>query len=42
MGQITLTIRASGIYRYYNNKRIKTKLKGMTPVKYRTHVLQVA
>lgn len=22
---------------YYNNKRIKTKLKGMSPVQYRTH-----
>ena len=23
---------------YYNNKRIKAKLKGMSPVQYRTHV----
>ena len=22
---------------YYNNKRIKAKLKGMSPVQYRTH-----
>lgn len=27
---------------YYNHKRIKAKLKGMSPVKYRTHALQVA
>ena len=27
---------------YYNKKRIKTKLKGMSPVQYRTHALQVA
>lgn len=27
--------------RYYNNDRIKTKLKGMSPVKYRTHSLQI-
>ena len=27
---------------YYNNKRIKGKLKGMSPVNYRTHFLQVA
>ncbi len=27
---------------YYNNKRIKAKLKGMSPVQYRTHALQVA
>ncbi|PEL07405.1 IS3 family transposase [Bacillus sp. AFS017336] len=27
---------------YYNNKRIKAKLKGMSPVKYRVHALQVA
>ncbi|MCM3271635.1 IS3 family transposase, partial [Paenibacillus elgii] len=27
---------------YYNNKRIKTKLKGMSPVQYRTHAQQVA
>ena len=25
---------------YYNNDRIKVKLKGMSPVKYRTHSLQ--
>lgn len=27
---------------YYNNKRIKSKLKGMSPVEYRTHSLEVA
>lgn len=27
---------------YYNNRRIKVKLKGMSPVNYRTHFLQVA
>lgn len=27
---------------YYNNKRIKGKLKGMSPVQYRTHSLNVA
>lgn len=27
---------------YYNHKRIKAKLKGMSPVQYRTHALQVA
>ena len=27
---------------YYNNRRIKCKLKGMSPVKYRIHSLQVA
>ena len=27
---------------YYNNKRIKAKLKGMSPVQYRTHALQAA
>lgn len=27
---------------YYNNKRIKAKLKGMSPVQYRTHTLQAA
>lgn len=27
---------------YYNNKRIKSKLKGMSPVQYRNHSLQVA
>ncbi|MBB3114808.1 transposase InsO family protein [Paenibacillus phyllosphaerae] len=27
---------------YYNNKRIKTKLKGMSPIQYRTHTLRVA
>ena len=26
---------------YYNHKRIKAKLKGMSPVQYRTHVLKV-
>ena len=25
---------------YYNHKRIKAKLKGMSPVQYRTHVLK--
>ncbi|MFC4102071.1 IS3 family transposase [Paenibacillus xanthanilyticus] len=25
-----------------NNKRIKTKLKGMSPIQYRTHTLRVA
>lgn len=28
--------------KYYNNRRIKSKLKGMTPVQYRIHSLQVA
>jgi len=27
---------------YYNHKRIKSKLKGMSPVQYRTHALKVA
>ena len=27
---------------YYNNSRIKCKLKGMSPVQYRIHSLQVA
>jgi putative transposase len=27
---------------YYNNKRIKSKLKGMSPVEYRTQSLKVA
>lgn len=27
---------------YYNNKRIKGKLKGMSPVQYRTHSQRVA
>jgi transposase InsO family protein len=27
---------------YYNNRRIKIKLKGMSPVKYRTHSLNIA
>ena len=27
---------------YYNNRRIKSKLKGMSPVQYRTHSLKVA
>ncbi len=27
---------------YYNNKRIKSKLKGMSPVNYRTHSLNIA
>ena len=27
---------------YYNNRRIKAKLKGMCPVQYRLHTLQVA
>ena len=27
---------------YYNNKRIKAKLKGMSPVQYRTHSQQAA
>lgn len=27
---------------YYNNKRIKAKLKGMSPVQYRTHALKAA
>jgi putative transposase len=27
---------------YYNHKRIKTKLKGMSPVKYRTHAQEAA
>ncbi|MDH6353653.1 transposase InsO family protein [Brevibacillus sp. 1238] len=28
--------------RYYNHKRIKTKLKGMSPVQYRTHTQATA
>ncbi len=27
---------------YYNRKRIKAKLKGMSPVQYRTHALKAA
>ena len=27
---------------YYNNKRIKCKLKGMSPVNYRTHSIKIA
>jgi putative transposase len=27
---------------YYNNKRLKQRLKDMSPVEYRTHVQQVA
>ena len=27
---------------YYNNRRIKCKLKGMSPVQYRKHSLEVA
>ncbi|WP_141225025.1 IS3 family transposase, partial [Paenibacillus sp. yr247] len=27
---------------YYNHKRIKAKLKGMSPVQYRTHALKTA
>lgn len=27
---------------YYNHKRIKTKLKGMSPIQYRTHAQQIA
>ncbi|MED2067094.1 IS3 family transposase, partial [Bacillus thuringiensis] len=27
---------------YYNHKRIKEKLKGMSPVQYRTHALKAA
>lgn len=27
---------------YYNNERIKQKLAGMSPVKYRTHTSQLA
>lgn len=27
---------------YYNSKRIKAKLKGMSPVQYRIHAQQVA
>lgn len=27
---------------YYNHKRIKAKLKGMSPVQYRTHTQEVA
>ena len=27
---------------YYNHKRIKAKLKGMSPVQYRTHAENVA
>jgi putative transposase len=28
--------------KYYNHKRIKAKLKGMSPVQYRTHALGAA
>ncbi len=28
--------------KYYNNKRIKVKLKSMSPVQYRTHALEAA
>ncbi len=28
--------------KYYNNQRIKAKLKGMSPVQYRTHAQQAA
>lgn len=28
--------------RYYNHRRIKEKLKGMSPVQYRTHAVEVA
>jgi transposase InsO family protein len=28
--------------KYYNHKRIKAKLKGMSPVQYRTHALKAA
>ncbi|MCH5583363.1 IS3 family transposase, partial [Shimazuella sp. AN120528] len=27
---------------YYNHKRMKVKLKGMSPVQYRTHAQQAA
>ena len=27
---------------YYNHKRIKAKLKGMSPIQYRTHAQNVA
>ncbi|MEC2713492.1 IS3 family transposase, partial [Bacillus cereus] len=27
---------------YYNHKRIKAKLKGMSPLQYRTHALKAA
>ncbi|MGX5576116.1 IS3 family transposase, partial [Bacillus toyonensis] len=27
---------------YYNHKRIKAKLKGMSPVQYRTHTKEAA
>lgn len=27
---------------YYNHKRIKEKLKGMSPVHYRTHTQEIA
>ncbi len=27
---------------YYNNKRIKAKLKGMSPIQYRIHAYQAA
>ncbi|MDW7617745.1 IS3 family transposase, partial [Peribacillus simplex] len=27
---------------YYNNRRIKVKLKGMSPVDYRVHALKAA
>ncbi|MBR4778635.1 MAG: IS3 family transposase, partial [Bacteroidaceae bacterium] len=26
---------------YYNNKRIKLRLKGMSPVQYRTHFMEI-
>ncbi len=34
--------RYNRIIDYYNNKRIKSKLKGMSPVQYRTHSKRVA
>ncbi|WP_420833037.1 IS3 family transposase [Shimazuella soli] len=32
----------ANIYWYYNNKRIKQKLAGMSPVQYRIHSNQLA
>ena len=32
----------SGIIHYYNNRRIKLKLNGLSPVQYRIQTVQVA
>lgn len=41
-GFISVSQELSKYIDYYNNKRIKAKLKGMSPVQYRTHAQQVA